>query len=114
MGSPVTGSATAGCALRVSGILQWLEHTDRGPSGPRQAYLDGELCGVRLDGTASFSPIQTASDAGDDGALVFFLFDLLHLDGDDIGPEAAVGAQGAPSRPAVGCEPAAQIVIAQI
>jgi bifunctional non-homologous end joining protein LigD len=51
----------------------------------RQAYLDGELCGVRPDGTTSFSLIQTASDAGDDGALVFFLFDLLHLDGDAIG-----------------------------
>jgi bifunctional non-homologous end joining protein LigD len=28
----------------------------------RQAYLDGELCGVRLDGTTSFSLIQNASD----------------------------------------------------
>ena len=30
----------------------------------RQAYLDGELCGVRPDGTSSFSMIQMASDAG--------------------------------------------------
>src|SRR5205807_9612286 len=30
----------------------------------RQAYLDGELCGVRLDGTTSFSLIQNASDTG--------------------------------------------------
>src|SRR5580700_7127401 len=30
----------------------------------RQAYLDGELCGIRPDGTSSFSLIQTASDAG--------------------------------------------------
>ena len=29
----------------------------------RQAYLDGELCGVRPDGTTAFSLIQTASDA---------------------------------------------------
>jgi hypothetical protein len=28
----------------------------------RQAYLDGELCGVRPDGTTSFSLIQNASD----------------------------------------------------
>ena len=47
----------------------------------RQAYLDGELCGVCSDGTTSFSLIQTASDAGNAKALVFFLFDLLHLDG---------------------------------
>jgi hypothetical protein len=48
----------------------------------RQAYLDGELCGVRRDGTTSFSLIQNASDTGNSGALVFFLFDLLHLDGE--------------------------------
>jgi DNA ligase D-like protein (predicted ligase) len=53
----------------------------------RQAYLDGELCGLRPDGTTSFSLIQTASDAGNAKALVFFLFDLLHLDGEAIGPK---------------------------
>src|SRR6202048_5200927 len=41
-----------------------------------QAYLDGELCGVRADGITSFSMIQAASDSGDAAALVFFLFDL--------------------------------------
>jgi ATP-dependent DNA ligase len=30
----------------------------------RQAYLDGELCGIRSDGKTSFSMIQTASDSG--------------------------------------------------
>jgi bifunctional non-homologous end joining protein LigD len=38
------------------------------------------------DGTTSFSLIQNASDTGNSGALVFFLFDLLHLDGEAIGP----------------------------
>src|ERR1700740_1644816 len=52
----------------------------------RQAYLDGELCGVRPDGTTSFSLIQNASATGNSGALVFFLFDLLHLDGEAIAP----------------------------
>src|SRR5215472_11678610 len=52
----------------------------------RQAYLDGELCGVRPDGTTSFSLIQNASETGNSGALVFFLFDLLHLDGEAIAP----------------------------
>jgi ATP-dependent DNA ligase len=46
-----------------------------------QAYLDGELCGVRPDGITSFSMIQAASEAGNAAGLVFFLFDLLHLDG---------------------------------
>src|SRR5271170_2637572 len=50
----------------------------------RQAYLDGELCGVRPDGVTSFSMIQMASDAGNAAGLVFFLFDLLHIDGEDL------------------------------
>src|SRR3954451_12546447 len=37
-----------------------------------QAYLDGELCGVRPDGTTSFDMIQAASEPGNAGALVFF------------------------------------------
>src|SRR6266404_6686790 len=49
-----------------------------------QAYLDGELCGITRDGMTSFSLIQTASDSGNADALVFFLFDLLCLDGEAI------------------------------
>ena len=50
----------------------------------RQAYFDGELCGVRANGVTSFSMIQLASDAGNAAGLVFFLFDLLYLDGEDL------------------------------
>jgi ATP-dependent DNA ligase len=50
----------------------------------KQAYLDGELCGITPDGKSSFSLIQTASDSGNADALVFFLFDLLYLDGEVI------------------------------
>jgi bifunctional non-homologous end joining protein LigD len=46
----------------------------------------GELCGVQPDGITSFSLIQNASDTGNSEVLVFFLFDLLHLDGETIGP----------------------------
>ena len=52
--------------------------------GARQAYLDGELCGMRPNGITSFSMIQLASDAGNAAGLVFFLFDLLYLDGEDL------------------------------
>jgi bifunctional non-homologous end joining protein LigD len=52
--------------------------------GATQAYLDGELSGVRADGVTSFSMIQAASDSGNAAALVFFLFDLLYLDGEDL------------------------------
>jgi bifunctional non-homologous end joining protein LigD len=54
--------------------------------GAGQAYLDGELCGVGPNGVTSFSMIQLASDSGNAAALVFFLFDLLHLDGEDLCP----------------------------
>jgi DNA ligase D-like protein (predicted ligase) len=47
------------------------------------AYVDGELCGVGPDGVTSFELMQTASDRGG-GGLVFFAFDLLELDGEDV------------------------------
>ena len=50
----------------------------------RQAYLDGELCGVGPDGITSFNIVQFASDRGNAAALVFFLFDLLYLDSEDL------------------------------
>jgi ATP-dependent DNA ligase len=52
----------------------------------RLAYFDGELCGVRPAGTTAFTLIQNASDTANSGALVFFLFDLLHLNGEAITP----------------------------
>jgi len=56
----------------------------------RQAYLDGELCGVGPDGITSFNIVQLASDSGNAAALVFFLFDLLHLDGEDLRPRPLI------------------------
>ena len=55
-----------------------------------QAYCDGELCGVGPDGVTSFSIIQLASDSGNAAALVFFLFDLLHLDSEDLMPRPLI------------------------
>jgi hypothetical protein len=49
----------------------------------QNAYLDGELCGVLPDGRTAFNLIQNATDTGL-GSLVFFLFDLLFLDGDNL------------------------------
>jgi ATP-dependent DNA ligase len=49
----------------------------------QNAYLDGELCGVLPDGRTAFNLIQNATDTGE-GSLVFFLFDLLFLDGEDL------------------------------
>ncbi len=44
-------------------------------------YLDGELCGVGDDGLPSFSQTQAASDGERGVRLVYYAFDLLHLDG---------------------------------
>ena len=63
----------------------------------RTAYLDGELCGVRPDGVTSFELMQQASD-GDGSGLVYFAFDLLELDGEDIARAAAARAQKAVGR----------------
>jgi DNA ligase D-like protein (predicted ligase) len=49
----------------------------------RNAYHDGELCGVLPDGRTAFNLIQNASDTGE-GSLMFFLFDLLFLDGENL------------------------------
>jgi DNA ligase D-like protein (predicted ligase) len=56
----------------------------------RQTYLDGELCGIGPDGITSFSMIQLASDSGNAAALVFYLFDLLYLDGQDFCPRPLI------------------------
>jgi bifunctional non-homologous end joining protein LigD len=49
-----------------------------------QAYLDGELCAVNADGTTSFASMQAATDARNSDGLVYFIFDLLYLDGKDL------------------------------
>ena len=49
----------------------------------KTAYLDGELCGVGADGLPSFAETQAATDGERGARLVFYAFDLLHLDGRD-------------------------------
>ena len=49
----------------------------------QNAYLDGELCGVLPDGRTAFNLIQNATDTGE-GSLVFFLFDLLFVDDENL------------------------------
>jgi DNA ligase D-like protein (predicted ligase) len=49
----------------------------------QNAYLDGELCGVLPDGRTAFNLIQNATDTGEE-SLVFFLFELLFLDGENL------------------------------
>lgn len=54
--------------------------------GVERALLDGEVAIVLPDGRTSFQALQHASaGAAAGGHLAYFVFDLLHLDGDDIG-----------------------------
>src|SRR5579859_7370842 len=44
------------------------------------AYIDGEICAVRPDGTTSFSDLQAATDERNAARLTYFAFDLLFVD----------------------------------
>ena len=69
-----------------------LDWTDKYPSAVaalanlnvKTAYIDGELCGVDDAGLPSFAQTQAATDGERGVRLVYYAFDLLHLDGQDI------------------------------
>jgi bifunctional non-homologous end joining protein LigD len=50
----------------------------------RQALIDGEVAVVLPDGTTSFQALQNLMSGEGPGELVYFVFDLLHLDGYDL------------------------------
>ncbi|HEY6876996.1 MAG TPA: non-homologous end-joining DNA ligase [Polyangiales bacterium] len=52
----------------------------------RDAVLDGELCSLKPDGVSSFQALQNALSNGRESTLVYFVFDLLWLDGEDLRP----------------------------
>jgi bifunctional non-homologous end joining protein LigD len=47
----------------------------------KSAYLDGELCALNSDGVLTFSGLQAAMDEGRAEQLMFFVYDLLFLNG---------------------------------
>ena len=69
-----------------------LDWTDKYPSviaalsklNVKTAYIDGELCGVDESGLPSFAHIQAATDGERRVRLVYYAFDLLHLEGWDV------------------------------
>ncbi len=50
----------------------------------KSAAFDGELCSLRADGVSSFQDLQNALSAGREAQLIYFAFDLLWLDGEDL------------------------------
>ena len=49
-----------------------------------QAMLDGEVVALKPDGTTSFQALQNVFQAGRTRELVYYVFDILHLDGHDV------------------------------
>jgi DNA ligase D-like protein (predicted ligase) len=69
--------------------LDWTDKYDNTASDvakikARTAYLDGELCAVNPDGTTSFAELQAATDSRSTNHLVYFAFDLLYLNGENL------------------------------
>jgi bifunctional non-homologous end joining protein LigD len=58
------------------------------------ALIDGEVVALGETGISSFSALQEALSEGRTGALVFFAFDLLHLDGEDLRAEPLLARKG--------------------
>ncbi len=52
--------------------------------GVRDALIDGEVAIQLSDGRSSFHALQTALGGSSREGLVYFVFDLLHLNGEDI------------------------------
>ncbi len=50
----------------------------------KQAMLDGEVVAMDPDGTTHFQSLQNIFQSGRTGELVFYAFDVLHLDGRDV------------------------------
>jgi bifunctional non-homologous end joining protein LigD len=48
------------------------------------AVLDGELVALDDKGISSFQTLQNSLSAGGDAALTYYVFDLLHLEGEDL------------------------------
>ena len=60
----------------------------------KTAYLDGEVAIVGPDGVTSFAALQDALSKGGPADLIYFVFDLLHLDGLDLRPLPLIERKG--------------------
>ncbi|WID94377.1 DNA ligase D [Bosea vestrisii] len=70
--------------------LDWTERFGKGIGDAfaalacEAALIDGEVVALGENGISSFSALQAALSDGETANLVFFAFDLLHLDGEDL------------------------------
>ena len=68
----------------------------------KTAYLDGEVAVLGPDGVTSFAALQDALSKGHSADLVYFAFDLLHLDGLDLTPLQLIERKATLRRPRSG------------
>jgi len=69
--------------------LDWTERYDSTAKAlmalaAEAVYLDGELCALRPDGTTTFAELQAATDSRRTTSLVYFVFDFLHVGGENL------------------------------
>jgi bifunctional non-homologous end joining protein LigD len=73
--------------LRTRKGLDWTEKFDaimREAQTLPDCLIDGEIVALGRDGAPDFAALQTALSDGKSDALVFFVFDLLFADGEDL------------------------------
>ncbi|HEY0552146.1 MAG TPA: non-homologous end-joining DNA ligase, partial [Verrucomicrobiae bacterium] len=51
---------------------------------PERCVLDGEIVALNEDGHASFQHLQNRDSIADEGALIYYVFDVLNLDGRNV------------------------------
>ena len=52
--------------------------------GVKSAIIDGEVVATNAEGRSSFTSLKDALSSGKSGDLQYYVFDLLHLDGEDL------------------------------
>ena len=90
-------------SLKTRKALDWTEKFSaiaKAASVLPDAILDGEIVALNENGEPDFSAMQAALSDGNTDDLVYFAFDLLFVDGEDLRTSAAARTQGAPARAA--------------
>jgi bifunctional non-homologous end joining protein LigD len=76
-------------ALRTRKGLDWTDRfaaiAEAGAALPNGLY-DGEICALNAAGSPDFPALQAALSDGDTDDLIFFIFDCLYADGEDLRP----------------------------
>ncbi|SIO29445.1 ATP-dependent DNA ligase LigD phosphoesterase module /ATP-dependent DNA ligase LigD polymerase module [Bradyrhizobium erythrophlei] len=76
-------------ALKTRKGLDWTEKFQgiaKAATSLRDALIDGEIVALDHNGAPDFSTLQAAISDGKTGGLIFFAFDLLFADGEDLRP----------------------------